>query len=340
MDNLGSIKRLTVQYCESQNPDGSVLISWPNKINVDGYILTKTVNGRSEEILLDNSSTRYVDTVKITDINYKVEAYRRVTNIKQRDLEGLCGSLEQAQIKGNTNTKITDYIVENFAELVKFVSRIPHVDRSLADMLITDVWMSWSKKEEQGIGYSAERIGKNGECLSVQQVVENSIKSYAKNSTYTSKYNNKDKKDGVDIEIHSVSMLEEREDSSDNNVIVAKASMQKMSEVNSPLDMLVEVDTLREDLEYVLRNTRNFNITARSIFDNITSLLDMVKDDDNTGKSVTNEVLRSMNKTLFSEYQSNLQMVDMFSRIFTVMQRDSELFNEVYREICELELNG
>lgn len=333
MDNSMSIKRLTVQYCKSQNPDGSVLISWPVKRNVDGYIVTKTVDGTTKEIMLDNTITKYVDDV-ITKANYKVEAYRKVSKIKQKDLDGLCGSLEQAQIKSNNNTKITDYIVANFSDLVKFVSRIPHVDKSLADMLITDVWISWSKKEEQGIGYSAERIGKNGERLSVQQVVENSIKSYARNETYTNRYNNRDKKDGVDIELHSVSMMEEHDEYGDSNVIMNQASMQKMSEVSSPLDMLVEADTLREDLEYVLEKTKDFDITARSIFDNINALLEMVQDKEDK-KGVSNEVLRSMNKTLFSEYQSDLCMVDMFSRIFTVMQKDSELFNRIYKAVTQ-----
>lgn len=127
-------------------------------------------------------------------------------------------------------------------------------------------------------------------------------------------------------------MLEEREEGSENNYITAQASLTIMKGTESPLEDMIEVCTLREDLEYVLNETKDFKVSARSILDHIVDLLAMVSYDEETGVSPGDNVITNMNKTLFSEYKSSLHMIDVFDRIFGFMHKDITLFNEIYKE--------
>lgn len=335
MNKLEGYKRRTIEHCESVNDDGTVLLSWPCKTQSTGYIITKITDLGEEEILVqDIFTTRYLDDSLGSDkVKYRVETYSKRKAVV-KDKESLFGSLEQAIIKGNTNTLVSDYILENYDNLLVYIEKLPHIDKTLTSLLLNDVWLTWSKKEKQGSAYSAYRVGKNGEYMTVEQVVENTLKAYAKNPKYTNKYNNKEKHDGIEVEVHSVSMLEEREEGSDNNHIVAKASMKKMTEVDSPLDDLVEICTLKEDLEYVLEATKDYTISARKILDNFSTLLEVVSDDEESGHVIGEDVIRNMNKTLFSEYRSDLSMIDMFSRIFAFMNKDITLFTQVYETLC------
>lgn len=335
MHSLDGLKRKRIEHCESLNEDGSTLLSWPFKMGSTGYIITKVTEGGEKEIFIEDVlTTKYIDTdVDSKAISYRVDNYTKREKVV-KDRASLCGSLEQALIKGNTNTMISDYILNNYDRLLIYVERLPHIDKTLTSLLLNDVWLNWSKKEQQGFGYSPTRIGKNGENMTVEQVVENTLKSYAKNPKYTIKYNNKEKCDGVEVEIHSVSMLDEREEGSDNNHIVAKASIQKMGDVESPLEELIEVDTLREDLEYVLEATKDYNVSARKILENFSTLIEVVTDDEESGRMVGDDVIRNMNKTLFSEYRADLSMLDMFSRIFAFMNKDITLFTQVFESMC------
>lgn len=333
-----SMKRVILKHCVS-NLDNCSIVSWPCSIRANCYCLTKLLNDKViDKILIhDITNTKYHETeASICDlITYKVEACYKIDKSMEEN-EGLFGSLEQAVIKGNTNTLISDYIELHYDELLNFIMRLPHVDITKSALILNDVWLSWMRKEQSGVGYSAERVSRGGTSLTVQQVVENTIKSYAKNTAYSKKYNNKDKNNGIEIELHSVSMLEEREEGSENNYITSKASiMNRGHEADSPLDEMVEICTLKEDLEYVMKTTKNYKVSAKNIFDNINDLLSMVTDNDETGVMPSEELIKNMNKTLFSEYSSNVEMVDMFSRIFMFMHKDISLFNEIYKQCVQ-----
>jgi hypothetical protein len=330
----GNIRRVLVNHCEALNEDGDVLISWPSYVKAEGYIITRCYDdGRQEEIQVTGAlNTKFIDKTS-GHIKYSVEAYKHY--VKDTDLEhlSLLGSIEQAKLRGNGNTLISDYILSHYDELMLFVKKLPHIDTDSVSMLLDDVWESWKHKEQSGEGYSPDRLSKGGNCLTVKQVVENSLKSYAKNSLYTKKYNNKDKNNGVEVELHSVSMLEEREEGSENNFITAQASLKTVKGTESPLEDMVAICTLKEDLSYVLTATKDFKVSARNILDNYSYLIQMLSDDSEKNISPGEEVIKNMNKTLFSEYKSSMELVDMFDRIFVFMHRDMELFHQIYNEL-------
>lgn len=329
------VKRILIKHCEAFNEAGDVLVSWPCKVKAEGYIVTRSLGNKKNEFWIDGAlNTKFIDKIKSNGkVCYKVEAYKKFVDFSDLDIDGLVGSLEQAQFKGNTNTLISDYIEQNYDELLSFVERLPHIDLTSSAVILNDVWLSWMQKEQSGDGYSADRLSRGGNKMTVQQVVENTLKAYAKNQAYSKKYNNKDKNNGVEIELHSVSMLEEREEGSENNYITAQASLSLMKGTDSPLEDMVEICTLREDLEYVLYHTKDFKVSAKSILDNMSDLLAMVNGSEDSNMFPGEDVIRMMNKTLFSEYKSSLDMIDMFDRIFLFMHKDITLFNEIYQEM-------
>ena len=329
------VKRISIKHCEAFNEAGDILVSWPCRVKAEGYVVTRCLGNKKNEFWIEGSlNTKFIDrSVNSSKVSYKVEAYKKVVTISELDIDNLVGSLEQAQLKGNSNTLISDYIENNYNALLTFVEHLPHIDITSSAVILNDVWLSWMQKEQSGDGYSPERLSRGGNKMTVQQVVENTLKAYAKNQAYSKKYNNKDKNNGVEIELHSVSMLEEREEGSENNYITAQASLSLMKGNDSPLEDMIEICTLKEDLEYVLNHTKNFKVSAQSILDNMTDLLAMVNGVEGSGVIPGEDVIRTMNKTLFSEYKSSLDMIDTFDRIFLFMHKDITLFNQIYQEI-------
>lgn len=334
-----SMRKKVLKCCVSQSPEG-VLVSWPEDIRADGYIILKQTPFGEEEFVIDKlgitNSTKFVDkTLFSSDIQYKVFSYKNEITFEQETYSALIGSLEQSSIKASSKNIATKYIEDNYEVLLNLAKNLHHVDRLVAGKIVNDVWVSWYKREQQGAGFNSERISKSGITLTVDQAVENTIKLYAKNGEYQLKYNNKESKDGVEVGIFSVSMLEEREEGNSNNYIVGKASLATKSiQTDSPLEEMVDICTLEEDLEYVLKNTVDFKVSALSIFDNITELLDMISGEKEMSV-VSDKDIKLLNKTLFSEYQTRADMVEMFGRILKFMNRNRTIFSEVYAKVVD-----
>lgn len=330
-------RKKVLKHCISYTPNG-VLISWPEDIKSDGYIVVKNTPFGAEEFTV--GSTKYLDDKYDDFTQYKVYSYQKLGTFEKDSYESLIGSLEQSSIKASSENIATKYIEDNYEVLLNLAKSLHHVDRLVAGKIINDVWVSWYKREQQGLGFNPDKISKSGITLSVEQAVENTIKLYAKNCEYQLKYNNKEFKDGVEVGIFSVSMLEEREDGNSNNYIVGKASIANKSiQTDSPLEEMIDICTLEEDLHYVIQNTLGFKVSALSIFENISELLDMISGEKESS-IMSEKDIKLLNKTLFSEYQSRVEMVEMFGRILRFMNHNRTIFSEVYSKVVkEFELN-
>ena len=196
-------------------------------------------------------------------------------------------------IEPPVNREASKYIENNYSTLLK-IAMSHGVDRSKAEDLIQDVWLSVYRAESNGDGfdsqYGIDLDTNTGSIMNVEQYIATRIRLYAMNDKYNSNIcdSYSSKKDSY-IVVQASFDEAEKDTSTDSEFQRAYRNAQT---VNTIADKTEEL-SLREQIDYCIDICDKYGVNILNLFKNIDMLSTFISDVKNKTKD---SIFSSLNR--------------------------------------------
>lgn len=266
-------------------------------------------------------------------------------NFINEDNAELYGSYEGSEnraLKGVKSSNFTDYLEENYFQLLHHVELLPNVDPTLAGDLMHDVWCSLNERVLKQEDFDEDYVNRNGEKLPVESVVWNIIAQYAKNSRYCKKYTNKVKVNrsvSVDVISLSPALCDEEAGTSGGVELsyrtLSEASLVKSTDVEGLVcEKMTKKSDIKRALEYSLVNTEDYMVSMETLLENIDTVMAQVNKESSTLGAVDKSgILAMLHGTMFKEYTADKDLEYNFRVVLNALREDRLSVMRIYQEV-------